>query len=170
MAFYDDHRFLLSHIHHSFITCDDTGMCEMAMLNEVVTDKFQSKDSQQEPEEKILNYYSEAMESELLEAGQSYDVTTGIGFIGGHRHRSNTAQRLERLRKEKQMQAKIAYIQWKEYPNQLSGNEFEKIYFYLILKPYILLQLTIFIHKERHRRTDTFFLYSRILLNKFSTL
>lgn len=34
MALYDDKRFILSHIRHSFITCDDTGMCETVMLNE----------------------------------------------------------------------------------------------------------------------------------------
>lgn len=36
MAFYDDPKFILSHIRHSFITCDDTGMCEMVMLNETM--------------------------------------------------------------------------------------------------------------------------------------
>lgn len=36
MTFFDDRRFLLSHIRHSFITCDDTGMCEMVMLNETM--------------------------------------------------------------------------------------------------------------------------------------
>lgn len=36
MAFFDDRKFLLSHIRHSFITCDDTGICEMAMLNEIM--------------------------------------------------------------------------------------------------------------------------------------
>lgn len=128
MAFYDDHRFLLSHIHHSFITCDDTGMCEMAMLNEIITDKVSKGDHLNESEEKVLNYYSDVMESELLEAGQSYDVASGIGFIGGHRHRSNTAQRLERLRKEKQMQAKIAHVHWKEYSNPLSEKELFELF------------------------------------------
>lgn len=33
---FDDRRFILSHIRHSFITCDDTGVCELAMLNEVM--------------------------------------------------------------------------------------------------------------------------------------
>lgn len=28
MALFDDKRFLLSHIRHSFITGDDTGVCE----------------------------------------------------------------------------------------------------------------------------------------------
>lgn len=36
MALYDDRRFLLSHINHSFITGDDTGICEMVMLDEEV--------------------------------------------------------------------------------------------------------------------------------------
>lgn len=36
MAFFDDRRFLLSHINHSFITGDDTGICEVVMLDEEV--------------------------------------------------------------------------------------------------------------------------------------
>jgi hypothetical protein len=40
MAFYDDRKFILSHIRHSFITCDDTGMCEMVMLNESMQNHY----------------------------------------------------------------------------------------------------------------------------------
>jgi hypothetical protein len=40
MAFYDDQKFILSHIRHSFITCDDTGMCEMVMLNESMQNHY----------------------------------------------------------------------------------------------------------------------------------
>lgn len=40
MTFFDDKTFLLSHIRHSFITCDDTGMCEMVMLNETMPNRF----------------------------------------------------------------------------------------------------------------------------------
>lgn len=36
MALFDDRRFLLSHINHSFITGDDTGICEVVMLDEEV--------------------------------------------------------------------------------------------------------------------------------------
>lgn len=36
MALFDDRRFLLSHINHSFITGDDTGLCEVVMLDEDV--------------------------------------------------------------------------------------------------------------------------------------
>ena len=36
MAFLDDRKFLLSRIRHSFITGDDTGICESALLNEIM--------------------------------------------------------------------------------------------------------------------------------------
>ncbi|GFS49915.1 target of rapamycin complex 2 subunit MAPKAP1, partial [Trichonephila inaurata madagascariensis] len=125
MAFFDDRKFLLSHIHHSFITCDDTGMCEMAMLNEIVTDKALSQQDDTGPEIKILDYYAE---SDLLETGQSYDIVSGMGFIGGHRHRSNTAQRLEKLKKDRQNQAKITHIHWKDCPVPLSEQELLQLF------------------------------------------
>lgn len=129
MAFYDDRKFLLSHIHHSFITCDDTGMCEMAMLNEVVTDSALHDSSVEDsPQSKVLDYYSNTLESELLEAGQSYDIVSGMGFLGGHRNRSNTAQRLERMKKERQIQAKITHVPWKECGNELSEKELSHLF------------------------------------------
>ena len=36
MAFFDDRKFLLSHIRHSFITNDDTGISESTMLNDLM--------------------------------------------------------------------------------------------------------------------------------------
>ncbi|KAG8199423.1 hypothetical protein JTE90_000291 [Oedothorax gibbosus] len=116
MAFYDDRKFLLSHIHHSSITCDDTGMCEMAMLNEIVTDRALSPQDDNYERLKVVDYFAQ---SELLEAGHSYDIVSGMGFIGGHRHRSNTAQRLEKLKRDRQLQAKITHVQWKECSTQL---------------------------------------------------
>ena len=34
MALLDDPNFIIAHLRHSFITSDDTGMCEMAIMNE----------------------------------------------------------------------------------------------------------------------------------------
>ena len=48
MSLCDDKRFILSHIRHSFITCDDTGMCETVMLNE---------QSNRYPYESIYNHH-----------------------------------------------------------------------------------------------------------------
>lgn len=58
--------------------------------------------------------------SELLEASQSYDIMSEMELIG-HRRRSNTAQRLERLKNERKSQAKVKVIPWKENPHLLTG-------------------------------------------------
>ena len=39
----------------------------------------------------------------------------------GHRLRSNTAQRLERLKKEKKSQRKVKNISWRDCPTDYSG-------------------------------------------------
>ncbi|KAI7686439.1 hypothetical protein SSS_04316 [Sarcoptes scabiei] len=61
MSLYDNKRFILSHIRHSFITCDDTGMCETVMLND---------QSNRFPYESIY-YHSEDF-SDLSDAEYSY--------------------------------------------------------------------------------------------------
>lgn len=43
-------------------------------------------------------------------------------LIGAHRRRSNTAQRLEKLNREKKNQAKVKVITWKKNPQTLTGN------------------------------------------------
>ena len=58
--------------------------------------------------------------SELLEAAQSYDIMSDMELIGVRR-RSNTAQRLERLKKERKSQSKVKTIQWKSNPYGLTG-------------------------------------------------
>lgn len=121
MALFDDRRFLLSHINHSFITGDDTGICEVVMLDEDVF-KNQHKqclklDGQDEenletrldPEAYDLDYESELFESEQ---GQSYDIASDLDYIC-HRRRSNTAQRLDRLKKEKINQSRTKTIVWR---------------------------------------------------------
>ncbi|CAG2109000.1 unnamed protein product [Medioppia subpectinata] len=120
MAFYDDKRFILSHIRHSFITCDDTGMCEMVMLNESIRNKYLD-------DEDVLKSLELETKSELSEAAQSYDIMSDMELIGVRR-RSNTAQRLERLKKEKKSQAKVRTIPWKTNPNPLSESEINELF------------------------------------------
>lgn len=59
--------------------------------------------------------------SELSEAAQSYDIMSDMALIDAHRRRSNTAQRLEKLKKERKSQAKIKVITWKDKPQELTG-------------------------------------------------
>ncbi|XP_023233988.1 target of rapamycin complex 2 subunit MAPKAP1-like [Centruroides sculpturatus] len=127
MAFFDDRKYLLSHIRHSYIISDDTGMCEMVMMNEVVNDKA-IRVQQDENLSNILDYYDNAIESDLLEVGQSYDIVSDMALIGAHRCRSNTAQRLERLKKERKNQGKIKNIQWKENTSNISSEELVQLF------------------------------------------
>lgn len=43
-------------------------------------------------------------------------------IAGAHRRRSNTAQRLERMKKEKRNQSKVKNISWKDNNLQYNGN------------------------------------------------
>jgi hypothetical protein len=58
-----------------------------------------------------------------LEAAQSFDIVSDMDMMGAHRRRSNTAQRLDRLKKERRNQAKIKVIHWKDncYSSDLTG-------------------------------------------------
>ncbi|EEC18928.1 mitogen-activated protein kinase associated protein, putative, partial [Ixodes scapularis] len=115
MAFFDDRRFLLSHVRHSFVTCDDTGMCELAMLNE----------AEPRPWEPPLLLCGDGPPptQDQPEMGQSYDIVSDMELIGAHRRRSNTAQRLERLKKERRQQAKLRHVVWRESPSKTLSRE-----------------------------------------------
>lgn len=43
MAFYNNKHWLLSHIRNSFISTDDTGMCEAVMLSEDLPNQFRTQ-------------------------------------------------------------------------------------------------------------------------------
>jgi len=114
MAFFDDPNFIISHIRYSFITSDDTGMSELVIVNE------------DPPPKRILSCGVDSsdsgLESDSVELSQSCDILCDMD-IGAHRRRSNTAQRLERLKRERKNQAKIKNVQWRDNPNTLSDEE-----------------------------------------------
>lgn len=190
MALYDDKRFILSHIRHSFITCDDTGMCETVMMQDTSArypkeclihhpfnydsdeefdwyDYIRQQQSNiagedgknagfDELEENSINLDDDpdrtpvvtpmktspfqklklkpkrnafpskedcqlftdtdpVLKSELADdqPSQSFDIMTDSYDMMGTRRRSNTAQRLEKLRKERKFQSKTKVITWK---------------------------------------------------------
>lgn len=186
MAMFDDRRFILSHIRHSFITCDDTGVCELAMLNEVMPHHLPN-----EPDQELLDsksrtrmfvclfqfsflsvcralhhlscetcrylfvtlpvflsksFLTSSLRMRLLstsctvfagiyletkselEGAQSFDILSDMEMIGAHRRRSNTAQRLERLKKERKNQAKVKVIQWKDPCDKMTGSELDDLF------------------------------------------
>lgn len=117
MAMMDNKDFLISHIRNSFITSDDTGMCEMII---------DVDDHEQHRNGFSVDSETESSENEL---SHSYDILPDMDY-GAHRRRSNTAQRLERMKKEKRSQSKVKNISWKnthtEYNPDEKGHLFEK--------------------------------------------
>lgn len=135
MALFDDRRFLVSHIRNSFVTGDDTGMCELVMLSDDAP-----------PSELLQSYvykdggvggalvlelepFPASVEAPTEELGQSYDIVSELELLGAHRRRSNTAQRLERLKKERRQQARLRHVLWKEpLPRELTPSEVDQFF------------------------------------------
>uniref|UniRef100_A0A3B5ME96 Target of rapamycin complex 2 subunit MAPKAP1 n=1 Tax=Xiphophorus couchianus TaxID=32473 RepID=A0A3B5ME96_9TELE len=134
MAFLDNPAIILAHIRQSHVTSDDTGMCEMVLIDQDVDlEKCQltlvTSGSYGSSESTSLSEDSGTMvDSHTCDLSQSMDITSSWDF--GIRRRSNTAQRLERLRKERQNQIKCKNVQWKERTSSHSaedlGSLFEK--------------------------------------------
>uniref|UniRef100_A0A8C8RNH8 Target of rapamycin complex 2 subunit MAPKAP1 n=1 Tax=Pelusios castaneus TaxID=367368 RepID=A0A8C8RNH8_9SAUR len=124
MAFLDNPAIILAHIRQSHVTSDDTGMCEMVLIDhDVDLEKFN-------PSSLTGDSGSETQGSNGETQGyvysQSVDITSSWDF--GIRRRSNTAQRLERLRKERQNQIKCKNVQWKERNASCSAEELSLLF------------------------------------------
>ncbi|KAJ8920546.1 hypothetical protein NQ315_005415 [Exocentrus adspersus] len=113
MALYDNKYWLLSHIRNSFISTDDTGMCELVMVNEAkeIRQYLGNVESYPEPDD------SEDEEDEF----ESYDLQMDMDF--GIRERSNTAAQLEKLDLARKKAAKMKHIKWETSKEQPDINE-----------------------------------------------
>lgn len=134
MAFLDNPAIILAHIRQSHVTSDDTGMCEMVLIDQDVDlEKCQlalvpGSSCGSTGSCSLNEGGSSVTDNHTCDLSQSMDITSSWDF--GIRRRSNTAQRLERLRKERQNQIKCKNIQWKERTSSQSvddlGSLFEK--------------------------------------------
>ncbi|KAJ1146332.1 hypothetical protein NDU88_012609 [Pleurodeles waltl] len=124
MAFLDNPTIILAHIRQSHVTSDDTGMCEMVLIDhDVDLEKYHpsSLTGDSGPDTQ-----GSSAESQGYMYSQSVDITSSWDF--GIRRRSNTAQRLERLRKERQNQIKCKNVQWKERNTSQSAEELSSLF------------------------------------------
>lgn len=105
MALYDNKYWLLSHIRNSFISTDDTGMCELVMVGETLPKHLVQEldiypDSEEEDEEDEIEH-------------ESYDIQLDTDFShSAHRQRSYTAVRLEKMDQARKRAAKIKNVKW----------------------------------------------------------
>ncbi|XP_012269766.2 target of rapamycin complex 2 subunit MAPKAP1 [Athalia rosae] len=112
MALYDNQHWLLSHIRDSFISTDDTGACEMVMLGEDLPKQLKANG--------VLECYPgmEDSDDEDIDAmAESYDIQMDMEF--GHRPRSNTAQRLEKMDLERKKAAEVKHVKWENNPSSV---------------------------------------------------
>ncbi|XP_066988872.1 target of rapamycin complex 2 subunit MAPKAP1 isoform X2 [Macrobrachium rosenbergii] len=119
MATYDDKQWILSHIQNSYVTSDDTGLCEVVVQPEagaasVVEFPFLA-DSESPPQ---------GQEDPPL---HSLDIASDMDFVG-HRKRSDTAQRLEIMRREKKNASKVKRIAWKHSDGVVDEAELNEMF------------------------------------------
>ncbi|XP_062950155.1 target of rapamycin complex 2 subunit MAPKAP1-like isoform X2 [Cynocephalus volans] len=130
MAFLDNPTIILAHIRQSHVTSDDTGMCEMVLIDhDVDLEKIHPPSM---PGDSVSEIQGSNGETQGYVYAQSVDITSSWDF--GIRRRSNTAQRLERLRKERQNQIKCKNIQWKERNSKQSAQELKSLFEKKLLK------------------------------------
>ncbi|CAL1529769.1 unnamed protein product [Lymnaea stagnalis] len=125
MAMMDNVDFLISHIRNAFVTSDDTSMSEWVITECRAQDETELKrDSNPRYNRNNMNIRSDSMSDcpSDNEIKGSMDIHPDMDF-GAHRRRSNTAQRLERLKKEKRTQSKMKTIQWKDAPETYKAEE-----------------------------------------------
>ncbi|XP_073446853.1 target of rapamycin complex 2 subunit MAPKAP1 isoform X4 [Dendrobates tinctorius] len=123
MAFLDNPLIILAHIRQSHVTSDDTGMCEMVLIDhDVDLEKlYPSAVSGENSSQPQGNG-----ETQGYIYSQSVDITSSWDF--GIRRRSNTAQKLERLRKERQNQIRCKNVQWKDRNTSHSAEELSSLF------------------------------------------
>lgn len=129
MALYDDPRFLVSHIRHSFRTSDESRMYELAMVTDLLhqpksehVERLSQPSSPASDFASSVEFYS-SNDSELRQIAHSCDIVRDNELIGAHRRRSNTAQRLDKLKKERKLQAKIKRITLRNPPLESISQE-----------------------------------------------
>ncbi|TRZ01295.1 hypothetical protein DNTS_018628 [Danionella cerebrum] len=130
MAFLDNPAIILAHIRQSHVTSDDTGMCEMVLIDhDVDLEKCHFSGTSAGGGSSSGGSFVDGFgggDGQTCELSQSVDITSSWDF--GIRRRSNTAQRLERLRKERQNQIKCKNIQWKERSSSQSADDLSSLF------------------------------------------
>ncbi|XP_064649782.1 target of rapamycin complex 2 subunit MAPKAP1-like isoform X2 [Lineus longissimus] len=121
MAMTDNLSFLVTHIRKSFITSDDTQMCELIIENEDVSEK------DWDPVAKRWKMITKHQPGQNPELAQSFDIVPDMDF-GAHRRRSNTLMRLDRMKRDKQAKRDIKHIQWKNNKVEMTDDDITEMF------------------------------------------
>lgn len=139
MATYNNKHWLLSNIRNSFISTDDTGMCEALMLSDDLPSKYallcknQVEDcSMSGGSNSLADFYfypglEQSDDDDLDPIAQSYDIQMDQN-IGFHRQRSNTAQKLEKMNLARKRASRIKIVKCDEIAPAISNDEKETLF------------------------------------------
>ncbi|XP_059613425.1 stress-activated map kinase-interacting protein 1 [Phlebotomus argentipes] len=137
MATYNNPHWLLCHIRNSFISTDDTGMCEAVMVSEDLPSQYAQVHSRRpeagqnglEEGQDFVCYpgldQSDDEDGDLL--SQSYDIHADTD-IGLHWQRTNTAQNLERMELARRKASKIRHVKCDDGLVSLSDADREALF------------------------------------------
>ncbi|XP_072016011.1 target of rapamycin complex 2 subunit MAPKAP1-like isoform X2 [Amphiura filiformis] len=129
MALLDDPNFIIAHLRHAFITSDDTGMCEMAIMNEDVDwpeRKKELEEKRRKPWSQFYNVDPDQTFDDLDIYADSYEIESSFDY--GFRQRSNTAVRLEKLRQDRMVQNQCRKVQWKDDGMEFLDEELDDLF------------------------------------------
>ncbi|XP_787234.2 target of rapamycin complex 2 subunit MAPKAP1 [Strongylocentrotus purpuratus] len=129
MALLDDPAFIIAHIRHSFITSDDTGMCEMAIMNEELDwpqKKKEMEEKRKSNKAQFDSFDNDQGYDDVEIYGESYEIESSFDY--SFRHRSNTAVRLDKLRHDRMTQTQCQRIKWKEEASDFPEEELEDLF------------------------------------------
>lgn len=118
MAFYDNKLWLLSHIHNSFISSDDTGVCEMVMGGGNFKEELEVVARGQGLTSYLPSILAGEEEEEMRGRG-SPDIKAGPG----RRERANTALQLQQKLASKEKDPVGKSVTWKPGTGNLDCNE-----------------------------------------------
>ncbi|CAG9837722.1 unnamed protein product [Diabrotica balteata] len=118
MALYDNKYWLLSHIRNSFISTDDTGMCELVMCGETKNIQHHLKTTESYPDSATSEDEEEDFESFDLQIDMDFNI----------RERSNTAAQIEKLELARKKAAKMRHIKWESNGQPINWNNFDDLF------------------------------------------
>ncbi|XP_072401364.1 stress-activated map kinase-interacting protein 1 isoform X2 [Diabrotica undecimpunctata] len=118
MALYDNKYWLLSHIRNSFISTDDTGMCELVMCGETKNIQHHLKTAEPYPDSETSEDEEDDFESLDLQIDMDFNI----------RERSNTAAQIEKLELARKKTAKMRHIKWESNGQPINWNNFDDLF------------------------------------------
>lgn len=120
MALYDNKYWLLSHIRNSFISTDDTGMCELVMVGENLPDslvdaldKYPDTDDSQEEDDEIEH--------------ESYDIQLDSDF-NVRKFGSNMSSWMEKMDQKRKRAGRSKNIKWESNAEKMSDEDRMKMF------------------------------------------